>query len=302
MHQTAIDSTAVTSFVVFTTMDGMSGNSFTNGIRATFLRCGALSLRCSWNQAFCWCFAGASATSASTKATFCVLVPVSFGQGLLLAYGIWMHHRDLCADVFLLLQGVFQLEMGDDRVLRPCAFPQPRSRRRFPRLSFCVLLVLAGPSPSGLGICFSVLGLQLSFGRWFFLLLGILLVAIRIRGPTTLFRSFEESWLSFWFFLRSRHQTLQGVQQPCLLTFFQSSQFLSSLHGVLLEQVTRGRLLLVRRLGFPRLICSQAFHNASSPLKQFRVSPFSVIRCRRLPRSTSHLVHRFPSGTKVVSV
>ena len=38
-------------------------------------------------------------------------VAVSFGQGLQLAYGIWMHQRDSCPDVFLFLQGIFQLRM-----------------------------------------------------------------------------------------------------------------------------------------------------------------------------------------------
>ena len=157
VHRSVVASTAVTGFVVSTTTHGMPCNSVTNRNRAAFLSCGALSLTCSWSQATL-CAAVALAESAIIKAIFVSLVPVGFAQGLQLFFwtrivekrittqmvrpslrvvrrtGIRWHQRDSCADVFLLMQGMLQFEMRDDRILWPCACPYPHRNRRLPRL------------------------------------------------------------------------------------------------------------------------------------------------------------------------
>ena len=104
---------------------------------------------------------------------------------------------------------------------------------------------------------------------------------------------------SFWFFLRSRHQTFQGVQQTRLLTYFLSSLFLSSFLGLVLAQVTRGRLLLVRRLGFSWCICSEVFCSTPSPSSNFASHRFLSLRIvyHRVVRA-SLLISAFHLGRK----
>ena len=154
------------------------------------------------------------------------------------------------------------------------------SKCGLPRLGLSLLLFFARPLLSGLGVCFHTLVRPLTSGHGLLLHLGFLLVAIYSRAPTNLntLRSFKEPFQtlqhSFWFFLRSRHQTFQGVQQWRFLTYLVSSLFLLSFLGLLLAHVSRGGLLPVRRLGFPKFICSQAFSGARHALQA--ISPLSV--------------------------